>query len=248
LALCGFFSYFAEKRIQVLGSRNFPTSRVCPSPKAIHRCQALCEKSISVLVVARQHRVPEALFRPPAAEDRHLLYSDGHDAFHQCRDAGAEFDFAPRKSEYGSMVDIQGIGVMVRGRAALEKASACSAYRARLFAGERRHHHFRLMEGRSSIGKRREITRNHMEVRWSGCDQFNRHFRGRRDSHRKALDLVVTLKDWQEIEEIERTGLEQEYYEIMGMFTPQRHHPGSSGTRPRRRWWKSLRSIRNLRV
>jgi HPr kinase/phosphorylase len=34
------------------------------------------------------------------------------------------------------------------------------------------------------------------------------------------LDLVVTLKDWQELEEVDRIGLDQEFYEILGLPVP----------------------------
>jgi HPr kinase/phosphorylase len=36
----------------------------------------------------------------------------------------------------------------------------------------------------------------------------------------KRLDLVVTLQDWLELEEVDRIGLDQEYYEILKMQIP----------------------------
>ena len=36
----------------------------------------------------------------------------------------------------------------------------------------------------------------------------------------KRLDLVVTLKDWQELEEVDRIGLDQEFYEILKIVIP----------------------------
>jgi HPr kinase/phosphorylase len=36
----------------------------------------------------------------------------------------------------------------------------------------------------------------------------------------KRLDLIVTLKDWQELEEVDRIGLDQEYYEILDILIP----------------------------
>ena len=36
----------------------------------------------------------------------------------------------------------------------------------------------------------------------------------------KRLDLVVTLKDWQDMEEIDRVGLEQEFYQILNINVP----------------------------
>src|SRR2546423_3158991 len=36
----------------------------------------------------------------------------------------------------------------------------------------------------------------------------------------KRLDMVVTLKDWQELEEVDRIGLDQEFYEVLGLQVP----------------------------
>jgi HPr kinase/phosphorylase len=36
----------------------------------------------------------------------------------------------------------------------------------------------------------------------------------------KRLDLAVTFKEWDEVEEVDRTGLEREYYGILGVQVP----------------------------
>jgi HPr kinase/phosphorylase len=36
----------------------------------------------------------------------------------------------------------------------------------------------------------------------------------------KRLDMVVTLQDWQELEEVDRIGLDQEFYEILKLQVP----------------------------
>jgi HPr kinase/phosphorylase len=36
----------------------------------------------------------------------------------------------------------------------------------------------------------------------------------------KRLDLVVTLKDWQESGEVDRIGLDQEFYEVLKLQVP----------------------------
>jgi len=45
----------------------------------------------------------------------------------------------------------------------------------------------------------------------------------------KRLDLVVTLRDWQELEEVDRIGLEQEFYEILGIRIPHITIPVRTG-------------------
>lgn len=222
LALCGFFSYFAEKRIQVLGSAELSYLKSLPEREAVHRCQALCEKGIPCLVVARQHRIPEALMTA-ARTQKIAIFSTPMVTmkFINAATLALEFDFAPRKSEYGSMVDIQGMGVLVRGSSGIGKSECVLGLVERgysLVSDDITH--YRLMEGRELMGTSRELTRNHMEVRGLGVINLTAIFGVGAIRIEKRLDLVVTLKDWQEIEEIERTGLEQEYYEIMGMYTP----------------------------
>jgi HPr kinase/phosphorylase len=188
----------------------------------VQRCQSLCEKSIPCIVVARQHRVPDALLAA-ARLQKIAIFSTPMVTmrFINAATLALEFDFAPRKSEYGSMVDIQGIGVMVRGSSGVGKSECVLGLVERgysLVSDDITH--FRLMEGRELMGTSRELTRNHMEVRGLGVINLTAIFGVGAIRIEKRLDLVVTLKDWQEIEEIERTGLEQEYYEIMGMYTP----------------------------
>jgi HPr kinase/phosphorylase len=36
----------------------------------------------------------------------------------------------------------------------------------------------------------------------------------------KRLDLVVTLKDWQEVDSVDRIGLDRESYEVLGLQVP----------------------------
>jgi HPr kinase/phosphorylase len=36
----------------------------------------------------------------------------------------------------------------------------------------------------------------------------------------KRLDLVVTLKDWEEMEAVDRIGLDREFYEVLGLQVP----------------------------
>jgi HPr kinase/phosphorylase len=45
----------------------------------------------------------------------------------------------------------------------------------------------------------------------------------------KRLDLIVTLRDWQELEEVDRIGLEQEFYEILEIRIPHITIPVRTG-------------------
>jgi HPr kinase/phosphorylase len=79
---------------------------------------------------------------------------------------------------------------------------------------------FKALEGRELLGTSPELTRHHMEVRGLGVINIMSIFGAGSVRLEKRLDLVVTLKDWSEIENIDRTGLDQEYYEVLGVLVP----------------------------
>ena len=65
-----------------------------------------------------------------------------------------------------------------------------------------------------------ELTRNHIEVRGIGIINVASVFGIGSIRIEKRLDLVVTLKDWQDVEAVDRIGLDREFYEILGLQVP----------------------------
>lgn len=231
LALSGFYSYFAEKRIQVLGAAELSYLKSLDEEEACARCRALCQRSIPCIVVARGTKPPAclveeagkagiAVFRTPMVTMN----------FINAATLALEFDFAPMKSEYGSMVDIMGVGVLVRGSSGIGKSECV------LGLLERGHSlvsdditRFRALEGKDLVGTSPDLTRYHMEVRGLGVINVMSIFGIGSVRQEKRLDLIVTLKDWQELEEVDRIGLDQEYYEILDILVPHVTIPVRTG-------------------
>ena len=231
LALSGFFSYFAEKRIQVLGAAELSYLKSLSEGDVRIRCRALCERPIPCLIISRGAKPPTALveeaalagiaiFRTPMVTMRFI-----NAATH-----ALEVDFAPTKSEYGSMMDIMGVGTLLRGSSGIGKSECV------LGLIERGHSlvsddmtRLRALEGRDLIGTAPDLTRHHMEVRGIGIINVASIFGISSTRLEKRLDLVVTLKDWQELEEVDRIGLEQEFYEILGILVPHVTIPVRTG-------------------
>lgn len=231
LALAGFFNYFAEKRLQVFGSAelSYLKSRSEDEVRGIMR--QLCAKPIPAIIIARSAKVPKAVleeadkagiavFRTPMITMK----------FINAATIALEFDFSPTRSEHGSMVDIMGVGTLVRGSSGIGKSECV------LGLIERGHSlvsddvtRFRAIEGRELIGTAPDLTRHHMEVRGLGIINITSIFGIGSIRSDKRLDMVVTLKDWQELEEVDRIGLEQEYYEILDILVPHITIPVRTG-------------------
>jgi len=141
-----------------------------------------------------------------------------------------EFDFAPTKSEYGSMMDIMGVGTLIRGSSGIGKSECV------LGLIERGHSlvsddmtRFRALEGRELVGTSPDLTRHHMEIRGLGVINVMSIFGIGSVRHEKRLDLIVTLKDWQELEDVDRIGLDQEFYELLDILVPHVTIPVRTG-------------------
>src|SRR5437016_8953690 len=222
LALSGFYTYFAEKRVQVLGAAEHSYLKSLTRNVRAQRFRELCARRIPCLVMSRGfHLAPEllevteqariAVFRTPMITMK----------FINAATITLEMDFSPTVTEFGSMVDILGIGVLIRGQSGIGKSECV------LGLIERGHSlvaddvtRITSLEGRELMATAPELTRNHMEVRGIGIINVANIFGIGSIRIEKRLDLVVTLKDWHELEEVDRIGLDQESYEILGLQVP----------------------------
>jgi HPr kinase/phosphorylase len=121
----------------------------------------------------------------------------------------------------GSMVDILGIGVIIRGESGIGKSECVLALLERgycLVSDDVTR--VRLFEGREVIGSSPDLTRNHMEVRGIGIINVATMFGIRSIRPEKRVDLVVTLKAWSEVQDVDRLGLQEEFTKVMGLDLP----------------------------
>jgi HPr kinase/phosphorylase len=132
-----------------------------------------------------------------------------------------EMMFAPRGTEMGSMVDILGVGVLIRGESGIGKSECVLALIERgysLVADDITK--VTLMDGRRVVGTSAGLTRDHMEIRGIGIINVAAMFGVKSIRKEKSLDLVVTLKLWENVADVDRVGMEQEYVKILGVEVP----------------------------
>jgi HPr kinase/phosphorylase len=231
LALSGFYNYFAEKRVQVLGAAEQSyLNSLTPKARA-ERFRGLCAQKIPCIVASRgAHLAPDllaiaeaeqiAVFRTPMVTMR----------FINAATIALEDDFAPTVTEFGSMVDILGIGVLIKGESGVGKSECVLGLIERgysLVADDVTR--IKSFEGRELMATAPEVTRYHMEVRGIGIINVASIFGIGSFRLEKRLDLVVTLKDWQDLEEVDRIGLDQEFYEVLRLQVPHMTIPVRPG-------------------
>jgi HPr kinase/phosphorylase len=231
LALAGFYSYFAGKRIQVIGNSELSYLRSLKSAVLQERCRELFSRKIPCLVVARGASVPPVLLQTAAEFETPVFRTPMITMkFINAATIALEFEFAPSSSEYGSMMDIQGIGTLLRGDSGIGKSECVLSLIERgysLVSDDITR--VKAIEGRELVGMSAELTRFHMEVRGIGIINVASVFGVGSVRPEKRLDLVVSLRDWHEMEDIDRLGIDRDYYEILGIRVPHVTIPVRTG-------------------
>src|SRR6266705_3776072 len=222
LALSGFYTYFAEKRVQVLGAAEHSYLKSLSKRTRIQRIRDLCACKIPCLVMSRGfHLAPDLLAVTEAAKIAVFRTPMITMKFINAATIALEVDFSPTVTEFGSMVDILGIGVLIRGASGIGKSETALGLIERgysLVADDVTR--ITSLEGRELMATAPHLTRNHMEVRGIGIINVASVFGIGSIRIEKRLDLVVTLKDWQDVEAVDRVGLDQEFYEVLGRKIP----------------------------
>src|SRR5947208_260105 len=105
LALAGFFSYFAEKRVQVLGAAENTYLKSLSSKIRINRFRELCAQKIPCIVISRGAHLDEDLLAV-AAEEKIAVFRTPMITmkFINAATIALEVDFSPTVTEFGSMV------------------------------------------------------------------------------------------------------------------------------------------------
>jgi HPr kinase/phosphorylase len=222
LVLSGFTRYFAFKRIQAIGNAEAYFLKSLTHDERARRYSILFGYKLPCIVFSR-HLQPDKLFLKAAEQAEVPIFRCPLVTMKLINLAtlALEMMFAPRGTEMGSMVDILGVGVIIRGESGIGKSESVLALIERgysLVADDITK--VTLVDGREVMGTSAEVTRNHMEVRGIGIINVAAMFGVRSIRQEKRVDLVVTLKSWNEVPDVDRLGMEQEYVKILNIDVP----------------------------
>jgi len=223
LALAGFTRYFASKRVQVIGNAESHFLKSVAYTERERRYETLFGHKIPCVVFCRGFQ-PDRLFLKVAERYDVPIFNTPQITmkFINLATLALEMMFAPHGSELGSMVDILGVGVIIRGESGIGKSESVLALIERgysLVSDDVTK--VTLVDGREVIGTSAEITRNHMEVRGIGIVNVAAMFGVRSIRREKQVDLIVTLRSWEEVPDVDRLGMEEEFVKILGVDIPQ---------------------------
>jgi len=222
LVLTGFTRYFANKRIQVIGNAEAYYLKSLSHEERKARYATLFSYKIPCLTFSRGLNPDRQLLKAAEEADVPVFQTPLLTMrFINLATIALEMVFAPRGTEMGSMVDILGVGVIIRGESGIGKSESVLALIERgysLVADDVTK--VTLVDGHEVIGTSAELTRNHMEVRGIGIINVAAMFGVKSIRKEKQVDLVITLKGWSEVPDVDRVGMEEEHVSILGVDVP----------------------------
>ena len=137
---------------------------------------------------------------------------------------------ATRGSIHGVLMDILGLGVLVIGESGIGK-SECALDLVvrghRLVADDAVE--LRCRAQSFVLGSSAELTRHHMEIRGLGLINVQDLFGVASTRTSKRVELVVQLERWEHGREYDRLGLDESYYELLGIRIPMIRMPVAPG-------------------
>lgn len=223
LALAGFTERVPPGRTQVFGETEMTYLRTLDEAAQKDRLTALFAFPVPAVFVTKGQEVPPHFLGAAGASGIPVLRSQlSTRDFYQRIKPFLEGALAPRTNLHGSLADVYGVGLLFVGPSGVGKSECV------LDLVERGH---RLVADDLVITKRvgddvllgrgHDLQGHHMEIRGVGIIDIKSLFGIRAIRQQKRIEVVVSLEHWDEATAYDRTGLDLESEEILGVSLPK---------------------------
>lgn len=231
LYLTGFTRKLKKDRVIVFGETEMAYLRTQSKAEAARISQDFCRTGHACIVVTEKQRVPGYLVE--AASRRGIpVFSSVLSNLQFFEEANRHLGdaLAESISLHGVLMDVFGIGILIRGESGIGKSETALELVVRghrLVADD-------IVEVQkappdSIYGRGSELIKHHMEIRGLGIINVRDLFgiAAIRDS--KRIQIIVHLVDWQEAQDYDRLGLDEADYTILGVNVPYIRLPVRQG-------------------
>lgn len=233
LFLAGYMDYFDKLRLQMFGLAEMNFLSGLSAEKRYEALRQLFRQQPPAVIVCRSEELtpfPEMLELAKTYEVALLRSNETTCTLMGSLISLLNLELAPRITRHGVLVEVYGEGILILGDSGIGKSELAIELVKRghrLVADDAVE--LRKVSNRQIMGTAPENIRHFIELRGIGIVNVARVFGVGAVKVSESLDLVVQLEAWDPTKNYQRTGLETEYYDILGVNIPSTSIPVSPG-------------------
>jgi HPr kinase/phosphorylase len=223
LALAGYTGRFVAKRLHVLGETEVTYLASLDGAARRRSLDGIFAHDLPVVIITKGQDAPAELMELARAKGVPILRTRHKTAeFYRRIKPILEEAFAPRTTLHGSLADVYGVGLLFTGASGIGKSECV------LDLVERGHRLVAddvVLVARKGtdilIGQGHELAGHHMEIRGVGLVDVPALFGVRSVRQQKRIEVVVHLEQWENAKGGDRSGLQRDTEEILGVAIPK---------------------------
>ena len=231
LQLVGFFEYFDNKRIQLMGKSEM-TFLSQQSPEVQEQALEKFFAATPVAVIISRNFSPTELMLEKAKKYKVpvLVTPEATSNFASALNAMLNIELAPRVTRHGVLVEVYGEGVLLLGDSGVGKSETAIELVKRghrLIADDAVE--IRRVSSKTLVGSSPENIRHFLELRGIGIINVRRIFGIGSVKVTENIDMLIKLEIWNQSKVYDRMGMENEFTDILGISVPSLTIPVKPG-------------------
>ena len=222
LALAGFFKYIHPERIEIFGNTELEYFAGLPPERQVEIADGFFSQPLACVVVTKGLPIPDCIVDAAQRNDVPLFSTTllSSTFIVQVQDYLAEA-LTAETSMHGVLLDVFGVGILLLGKSGIGK-SECALDLVmrghRLVADDVVDIRRRRRE--AVYGSGSDIIKHHMEIRGLGIINIKDLFGVAAVRERKKIELVAELVEWDPQMEYDRLGIDDRFFDILGIAVP----------------------------
>ncbi len=222
LALSGFFEIFDAERIQIIGNaERMYLESLLPDERKSHIYDYINAHPVAVIYSTGSDIFPDMLDAARAAGVPILRSKEKTSPLMATVIAALNNHLAPRLTMHGVLVEVYGEGLLLLGDSGVGKSETAIELVKRghrLIADDAVE--IKRVSDKTLVGTAPEIIRHYVELRGIGIVDVRRLFGMGAVKMTERIDLVINLETWIQGKMYDRSGLDEETTDILGLKVP----------------------------
>ncbi len=222
LALSGFFDYFNNDRLQIIGKHEHGFLENLPHDLRANHVDELVATNPPAIIVCRNLSIPEELEASCKHHGVPLLRSkESTSTLMAALISQLNVELAPRITRHGVLVEVYGEGVLLLGDSGIGKSETAMELLKRghrLIADDAVE--IRRVSSKTLVGSAPSNIRHFIELRGIGIVNVRRIFGIGAVKTTEKINMTIQMEPWDSNKMYDRMGLETETMDILGIDIP----------------------------